>query len=128
MAAKTSTHAQSILNLLRGTNITAPTTIYVGLLNSGTELSGNGYARQAIAFGAPSATGVGSEQQVANSGTVTFGPGTTSTWTQATQWALFDASSAGNKLYGDITLTTPKTVEVGDSATFAAGALIVKEN
>lgn len=129
MAAKTSAYATSVLNLLRGTSITATTTIYVGLLQSnGTELSGNGYARQAVTFGAPSSTGSGNEMQVANTGAVTFGPATSSDWAAASKFAVYDASSAGNKLYGDVDLAVAKTVQVGDSASYAIGALVVKEN
>ena len=59
--------------VLRNTSYTSPATVYVALFTSdptdagtGTELSGNGYARTAVTFGSPS-NGV-----TTNSADVTF--------------------------------------------------------
>jgi hypothetical protein len=56
------------------------------------------------------------------------------TWSQATiawgtinQFAICSASTSGQVLFwGDI--TTPKTIGVGDTASFSAGALTITEN
>ena len=71
MPGKSQSHTDAVLNVLRGTDLTgvAP---YVGLFSvapaddnsAGTELAGNGYARQAITFGAP-ATDAGNVRKVA---------------------------------------------------------------
>ena len=70
MPGKSQSHTDAVLNVLRGTDLTgvAP---YVGLFSvapaddnsAGTELAGNGYARQAITFGAP-ATDAGNVRKV----------------------------------------------------------------
>jgi hypothetical protein len=133
MPGKSQGFTDSVLNVLRGTNITAPAAVYVGLFStapandgaSGTELAGNGYARQAVTFGAPVAD-VGNVRKVSNTNTITFGPATAD-WLQAVAFGIWDAATNGNLLYWD-SLTTPKTVENGDSAQFSVGALVVKED
>ena len=80
MPGKSQSHTDAVLNVLRGTDLTgvAP---YVGLFSvapaddnsAGTELAGNGYARQAITFGAP-ATDAGNVRKVANTNNIQFGP------------------------------------------------------
>jgi len=135
MPGKTQAQTDAVLNVLRATNITAPATVYVGLFSTnpandasaGTELTGaGGYARQVVAFGAPAAD-TGNVRKISNTGIITFGPATGSDWAQAVGFGIFDALTVGNLLYWD-SLTTPKTVAVGDSAQFAVGALVVKED
>lgn len=119
-------------HVLRNTAYSSPATVYVGLYTAapndastgssgGTELSGNGYSRQSCAFGAASGG------SISNSGTVTFGPNTTSGWGTVTHFGIFDASTNGNLLYWGA-LTASKTVAVGDSVSFGAGALVVTED
>ena len=134
MPGKTQAQTDAVLNVLRGTNITAPASVYVGLFSAnpandasaGTELSGNGYARQQVTFGAP-ATDTGNVRKISNVGVITFGPATGADWAPAVGFGIFDALTNGNLLYWD-SLTTPKTVAVGDKAEFAVGALVVKED
>lgn len=135
MPGKTQAQTDAVLNVLRGTNITAPANVYVGLFSanpandasSGTELTGaGGYARQPVIFGAPT-TDTGNVRKISNTGVITFGPATGADWTQAVGFGIFDALTLGNLLYWDA-LTTPKTVAVGDKAEFAVGALVVKED
>lgn len=136
MAGKSTTHTDAVLNVLRGTNITAPTTVYVGLLSAapandgvaGTELSGSGYVRQAITFSAPT-TDAGNVRKIANDALVTFGPASAD-WASATHFAIFNHATNGlaaNYLYWDA-LTTAKTVQNGDRGEFAIGSLVVKED
>lgn len=133
MAGKTQFQTDAVLNVLRATNITAPGTIYVALLSAmpatdndtGTELSGNGYSRQSVAFSAP-ATYSGNKRKVENSGTVTFGPATTTNWAEVIGFKLMDALTAGNALYVDELLGAPKvfTVDAGtDTFTSASHGL-----
>ena len=80
----------------------------------GTELSGNGYARQAITFGAAS-SGVTS-----NTSTHTF-TASGGNWGSCTHFGIFDASTAGNLLWHGA-LTTSRTINDGESLTVAAAA------
>lgn len=133
MPGKSQAHTDAVLNVLRGTNIVAPAGVYVGLFSaapandgaSGTELAGNGYARQQVTFGAPAAD-AGNVRKVSNTNTITFGPATAD-WLQAAAFGIWDAATNGTLLYWD-NLTTAKTVQNGDSAQFAIGALAVKED
>jgi hypothetical protein len=112
---------------------TAPAGVYVGLftssdstgataanLEAGTltnEVSGNGYSRESASFGA--ATG----GSASNSGNITF-TASGGNWGTITHVAVHDASSAGNVLfYG--ALTTPKTIEDGDSFQIATSNLTI---
>ena len=135
MPGKTTAQTDAVLNVLRATNITAPATVYVGLFSTnpandgaaGTELTGaGGYARQAVAFGAP-ATDTGNVRKISNTGVLTVGPATGADWAQAVGFGIYDALTLGNLLYWD-SLTTPKTVAVGDKAEFAIATLVVKED
>jgi len=110
-----------ILDHILGTGAyTMPTTVYVGLStgsfnddNSGTELSGSGYARQSIAFNAASSG------TADNSGAVDF-PAATGSWGTVSHFGLFDASTSGNLLIHGA-LTASKTVATGDILRIAAG-------
>ena len=135
MLGKTQAQTDAVLNVLRATNITAPANVYVGLFSvnpaddasAGTELTGaGGYARQQVTFGAPE-TDTGNVRKISNTGVLTFGPATGADWAEAVGFGIFDALTLGNLLYWD-SLTTPKTVQVGDKLEFAAGALVVKED
>ena len=97
-----------ILDLLRGAG-----TYYVGLFTAppsetggGTEISGGGYARQKVTFGAASGG------SMTNAEALEF-PTATADWGTANAWALFDAAAGGNMVwYGDITV--PKALYAGD--------------
>jgi hypothetical protein len=131
MPGKSQSHSDAVLNVLRGTDLTgvAP---YVGLFSAapaddnsaGTELAGNGYARQSVTFGA-TATDAGNVRKVANANLIQFGPALVD-WSQAVAFGVF-ASLAGALLYWD-TLPTPKTVQQDDYGQFAVGTLVVKED
>ena len=78
MPGKTQAQTDAVLNVLRGTNITAPANVYAGLFSTnpandasaGTELTGaGGYARQAVTFGAP-ATDTGNIRKISNTGPI----------------------------------------------------------
>lgn len=82
--------------------------------DSGTEVSGSGYTRQAIAFGAASGG------SASNSGAVVFTA--TGSWGTVTHWGIRDAAAAGNLLHY-AALTSSKIVGNGDTLTFAIGQL-----
>jgi hypothetical protein len=89
-------------------------------LTGANEITGNAYARQAVAFGA-SAAGV-----VLNNSTPTFPAPTPSNWGTATHFALWDAVSGGNCLYGDA-LNNPVATSVGVPVNIPIGSLSVAE-
>jgi len=82
----------------RNATFTSPTTVYLGLTTStptdstgGTEISGNGYARQAITFGAASGGAI------ANTVAITF-PEATGNQGTATHVEIWDSLTTGNRL------------------------------
>jgi hypothetical protein len=129
MAGKTTTHEAAVLNVLRATTLTAPANVYVALFSAnptdaggGTEISGNGYARQLCGFGAPA----GTPRQIANAADILFPVQTPAAYATVTGIAIMDALTAGNMLYwADI---VDKTFNIGDQAKFAAAALVVQED
>ena len=132
MPGKSQTHTDAVLNVLRGVAISG-VTAYAGLFSTapaddnsaGTELSGNGYARQTITFGAP-VSATGNVRKVSNTNNIQFGPALAD-WPQAVAFGVFDAQSSGNLLYWDA-LPTPKIIQQGDFGQFAPGSLVVEED
>ena len=109
---------------LRNTAYTSPTTVYVGLYttdptdaDTGTEVSGNAYARQSVTFSAPS------NGATSNSAAVEF-PQATGSWGTVAYIGLRDASSGGNLLY-HTPLDASKTIATGDVFRIAIGSLTV---
>jgi hypothetical protein len=109
---------------LRNTSYTSPATVYVALYttdptdaDTGTEVSGNGYARQSVTFSAPS------NGATSNSSAVEF-PQATGSWGTVAYIGLRDASSSGNLLY-HTALDASKTIATGDVFRIAAGSLSV---
>ena len=115
-----------IEHVLRNTAYTSPSTVHLSLHTanpaedaSGAEVSGNGYSRQAITFGAHS------DGACANSSEETFTASGGSFGT-VSHFGIFDASSSGNLLYYGA-LTASKTVADGDSLKFAVGSITITE-
>jgi hypothetical protein len=109
---------------LRATTYTAPAAVYIGLhtadptdAGTGTEVSGNAYARQAATFAAPS-NGVST-----TSADITF-PQATGTWGTIGWISIWDALTTGNLLY-HTPLDVSKTIDTGDLFKIAAGSLTV---
>lgn len=109
---------------LRNVSLTSPATVYLGLHtsatgddDSGTEVSGGSYARQALTFNAPSAG------STANSALVTF-PTSTASWGTVTHFGIYDSLAGGNLLYWGA-LTVSKTVDNGDIFTVPVSNLTV---
>ncbi len=105
--------------LMGGSAPTRPTNRYVGLFTAaptdaggGTEVSGGGYARQAITCGA-AASGATS-----NNAAITF-TASGAAFGTVSHIGIFDASTAGNLLWWG-PLTVSKAVGDGDSLVFAA--------
>ncbi|CAB4141611.1 hypothetical protein UFOVP415_49 [uncultured Caudovirales phage] len=109
---------------LRNTSYTSPAVVYLALYTSdptdadtGTEVTGNGYARQAITFGAPS-NGVST-----NSAAIEF-PQATGSWGTVTHVGIRDALTTGNLLF-HTPLDASKTIATGDVFRVAIGSLSV---
>ena len=84
------------------------------------EVSGGAYARQ----GPTTFANAGNNPTVAsNSAIITF-PAATAAWGTITHFGVWDAATAGN-YRGSGAVTTPKTVNSGDTARFAANALTI---
>lgn len=123
MAALSDYSEKLILDYLMTTgSATRPTNWYVALYTAapsdsggGTELSGSGYAREAVTFAAAT-SGAGT---TSNSGAVVF-TADGGDWGSVTHMGIHDASSSGNLLWHGA-LAAAKTVLDGDSLEFAAG-------
>jgi hypothetical protein len=120
-----------INHLFRGTALTAPTTIYVGLSTTacsdsspGTEVAAGAYARVAVAATTANwAAPTGGNGATSNLTVVTF-PVPSAGWGTVTHWQLFDAATGGNQLIC-AALTTSKTINQGDTVSFPPAALTV---
>ncbi|WP_137389160.1 phage tail fiber protein [Rhodoligotrophos defluvii] len=101
---------------------TMPTTVYLALYttnptaaNSGTEVSGNGYSRQACAFNAASGlTTANTAQENFTASGGAFGT--------VTHWGILDAATTGNLLFFG-QWTNAKTINDGDTFRVEAGEL-----
>lgn len=119
----------ALLNhVFRNTSYTSPTTVYVALYTSdptdadtGTEVSGGAYERQAATFTDP--TQVGGKATIKNSSEIVF-PVATANWGTITHVGIRDAATGGNLLYHGA-LTTPKIIEAGDRFQFLANELVL---
>ena len=110
--------------VLRNTSFTSPTTTYLALYTSdptdadtGTEITGGSYVRQAITFGAPS-NGVST-----NSSAIEF-PQATADWGIISHVAIRDAVTSGNLLF-HTALDASKTINNGDIFKITSGNLSV---
>jgi len=111
-------------HILKTTPYVVPTNVYISLYSAaptaaggGTEISGNGYARTLMNVWDAAAAGASE-----NTNAITFPTATGSDWAEAVAYGIHDAITGGNFL-GWADLTVSKTVTVGDTAEFAAGAL-----
>ncbi len=117
-------------HLLGGPDYTRPATVYFVLFTSapseygtGTEVSGGGYARVAVAnnnTNFPVATSPGGVGTKINATSISF-PAAAASWGTVTHFGIYDAASGGNLLiYG--TLTSARAVTTGDTPRFLANA------
>jgi len=106
-------------HVFRNTALTSPAAVYLALFTvaptdagGGTEVTGSGYARQAITFGAPSGGAI------ANTGAVSF-TASGGNFGSVVAVGIFDAATAGNMLAWDA--ITAATVNDTDTLEFAIG-------
>jgi hypothetical protein len=114
-------------HVFAGAAYTAPSTKYLALFTaiadgeagSVTELSGNAYARQTVAF-------TTSGNTTSNNAAVEF-PTATGNWGTVTHVGVYDASTSGN-LMAYATLSASKTIETGDVFRVPSGDLDITLN
>jgi hypothetical protein len=101
---------------------TRPTAWYVALYTAapddtggGTEVSGSGYSRQSVTFGAASSPG----GTTSNTGAVTF-TASGGSWGTVSHIGIFDNSTGGNLLWHG-SMTASKSVADGDTLEFSIG-------
>lgn len=125
MAALSDYAENELLDHLLGTGaFTAPSAVYLALFTAapsdsggGTEVSGNGYARQEVAFDA-AASG-----SAASSAVEVF-TASGGNWGTITHFGIFDAVTSGNLLVHGA-LTASRVINDGDELRIAAGDLTV---
>lgn len=122
--AALSDHAEKLLLdwMMTTGSATRPTAWYVGLFTAapsdsggGTEVSGSGYAREAVTFAAASTPG----GTTSNTGDVSF-TAAGGNWGTITHIGIFDASTSGNLLWHG-SMTASKIVNDGDTLQFSTG-------
>lgn len=126
--------------VIRNQTLGAPTTWYVALFTSscsdsagGTEVSGGNYSRASLAANLTNWAGTqsagsttassGTGGQTSNNSAITFATPSAG-WGTVTYWGLYDAVSSGN-MWICAALTVSKTINNGDSVSFAIAALTV---
>ena len=125
MAAMSNYLELKMLDHFLGTSSTsAPSNVFLSLwtsdptdAGSGTELSGDAYARQDINFAAASGGAA------ASNATVTF-PTATGSWGTITHIGIHDAATSGNLLYHSA-LSASKAIASGDVFQVASGAITI---
>lgn len=129
---------QKLLDLVLGGSTYSPAaTVYVALSSAAysdtatgasfSEITTGGAARVAVTNNATNWPAANSSSQKSNAGTITF-PTATGTWPTAQSFYILDgASTSANVLYGG-DLATPRTLSAGDTASFAAGAIVITED
>lgn len=135
MPGFTDAQEQAILNLflradawsLAGLHVALSTTTPTEAAGNFTEPSGNGYARVSKPRAATDwAAASGTAPAVASNATaVAFPAASGGSWGTVTHFGLYSASSGGT-LYFWGALGVSKTVNDGDTASFAIGALLAK--
>lgn len=123
---------------LRAQAIGTPATWYIALYTTcptdstaGTEVIGGSYARVAVTAGltqwagtqaaASTTASSGTSGTTSNNATISF-PTPSAGWGTVNCFGITDASTSGN-IWIYASLTTPKTINSGDSVSFAAAAL-----
>jgi len=123
MAALSDYAENLLMNWMMTTDsVTRPTAWYVALYTAapsdsggGTEVSGNGYSRQALTVGTASGTG----GTTSNTSNITF-TAAGGNWGTITHIGIHDASSGGNLLWHGA-MSASKTIADGDTLQFNTG-------
>ena len=128
MAGTNSDYTENKLvdTLLRNGAAYQPAALYLALFTTnpnfetgsgGTEATGGSYVRKVIAFD------VASGGASANSGSIVWTVGTDVAAQTMTGFAVYDASTGGNMLFGDAFGSSKVLTSTGDTLTFAIGSV-----
>jgi hypothetical protein len=117
--------ANSIANaVLRNTTYTSPANVYASLYSvaptantAGTELTGNGYARQLTTFDVPAAGATVSNVAVS------FGAASGNNWPTVVAFGIVDASTSGNILFYQP--ISARNIKIGDTLDIDSGAITI---
>lgn len=128
--------------VFRNTAYTRPTKVYLALYTSnptaadtGQEVTGGGYSRQEVVFGAPTSENYSiyhpttgqqitvSKRTIKNSADVVM-PTATADWGQVTHMGIRDASTGGNLLYFGA-LETPRSILTNDIFKMLTGQIVL---
>ena len=109
---------------LRNQTDTSPGNVYAALYStaptvstSGTELTGNGYARVQATFSNPA------NASITTNANVIIGPCTGNNWPTVVSFGIVDASTAGNIMY--IKNISGRNIKIGDSFVIDSGNLTI---
>lgn len=129
-----STYKQYILNVLRGqTSSLSSFTPYIGLCNgdpngSGSEFSGNDYARIPVTFAAPSTDTESATASVTSNTTDISSPNPASGYWGTLSYAGIYTAQTGGSLFASVPLSTSYSMNEGSVAGFRAGDLTFSVN
>lgn len=128
MPASNYVKQRSLNAWVRGQQMTSPSAVYVALYltnptasNSGTELSGNGYARTAATFGSPAISG---DQAICSNSSVVQFQEATGNWGTPLYFGILDSFTGGNLLFY-APLPTSFAITTGMAPKFNIGELRV---
>lgn len=118
---------EAILNyFFRNQVVTQPTTLYLALYindptdaDTGTEVSGGGYSRKQVTFGAPAQ--IGDKCVISNNAKIEFDIATTD-WGSVSHWGIRTAASGGNLLCRG-SFSRVENVQSGNRLTIEIGNL-----
>lgn len=118
---------EAILNyFFRNQAVAQPTTIYLALYindptdaDTGTEVSGGGYSRKQVTFGAPAQTG--DKAVISNNAKIEFDIATTD-WGSVSHWGVRTAASGGSLLCRG-SFSRVENVQSGNRLTIEIGNL-----
>lgn len=121
-----------LLHTYSGSTFSAPPTVYVALFttaasdgSTGTEVTGGSYARAGTTASSVN-WGLTSTGVMKNLTAISYGT-TSASWGTVVSAATMSLSTGGNMLHwGD--LTSNKTINNGDTVTFAASAIVLTED
>ena len=124
--------AKVLDHVFGATSYTPPATLYFALFTSapsdsggGTEVTGGSYARVGVTNNTTNFPNVsGTSPTSKSNGTVITFPTASANWGTVVAFGIFDASSSGN-LIAWADLTANRTVNSGDTASFAVSALTI---
>lgn len=129
MASASNYLEEAILNyFFRNQSVAQPTTLYLALYlndptdaDTGTEVSGAGYSRKQITFGAPVQTG--DKAVISNNAKIEFDIAQ-SDWGQVSHWGIRTAQTGGNLLCRG-SFSRVENVQTGNRFTIEVGNLQV---